>query len=231
MREIENLVTGERHLLEWSGVRLRIDPARRPCSPVPLYRVRLTHEYQARHHVEMPCAETADDGLWFKDAVIYQLHVKAFRDSNGDGVGDFAGLTERLDYLRDLGVTTLWLLPFYPEPWPRRRLRHFRLRRHQSRLRHDAGFPPLHAGGQAPRPARHHRAGHQSHIGPARLVQARQAQPARTRARATGTSGATPTRNTRARASSSPTPRSRTGPGMTRPMPFTGTASSRISRT
>ncbi|MGB7278052.1 MAG: maltose alpha-D-glucosyltransferase, partial [Pseudolabrys sp.] len=61
-------------------------------------------------------AHTADDGLWFKDAVIYQLHVKAFRDSNGDGVGDFAGLTERLDYLHDLGVTTLWLLPFYPSP-------------------------------------------------------------------------------------------------------------------
>jgi maltose alpha-D-glucosyltransferase/alpha-amylase len=59
---------------------------------------------------------TAGDGLWFKDAVIYQLHVKAFRDSNGDGVGDFAGLTERLDYLRDLGVTALWLLPFYPSP-------------------------------------------------------------------------------------------------------------------
>jgi maltose alpha-D-glucosyltransferase / alpha-amylase len=60
--------------------------------------------------------QTAEDGLWFKDTVIYQLHVKAFRDSNGDGVGDFAGLTERLDYLRDLGVTTLWLLPFYPSP-------------------------------------------------------------------------------------------------------------------
>ena len=60
--------------------------------------------------------QTADDALWFKDAVIYQLHVKAFRDSNGDGVGDFAGLTERLDYLRDLGITTLWLLPFYPSP-------------------------------------------------------------------------------------------------------------------
>jgi maltose alpha-D-glucosyltransferase / alpha-amylase len=57
-----------------------------------------------------------DDGLWFKDAVIYQLHVKAFQDSNGDGIGDFAGLTERLDYLRELGVNTLWLLPFYPSP-------------------------------------------------------------------------------------------------------------------
>jgi len=60
--------------------------------------------------------QAADDGLWFKDAIIYQLHVKAFQDSNGDGIGDFAGLTERLDYLHDLGVTTLWLLPFYPSP-------------------------------------------------------------------------------------------------------------------
>ena len=57
-----------------------------------------------------------EDGLWYKDAIIYQLHVKAFFDSNGDGIGDFAGLTEKLDYLRDLGVTTLWLLPFYPSP-------------------------------------------------------------------------------------------------------------------
>ncbi len=58
----------------------------------------------------------AEDALWFKDAIVYQLHVKAFFDSNNDGVGDFAGLTERLDYLRDLGVNTLWLLPFYPSP-------------------------------------------------------------------------------------------------------------------
>jgi maltose alpha-D-glucosyltransferase/alpha-amylase len=57
-----------------------------------------------------------DDPFWFKDALIYQLHVKAFYDSNGDGIGDFAGLTEKLDYLRDLGVTALWLLPFYPSP-------------------------------------------------------------------------------------------------------------------
>jgi maltose alpha-D-glucosyltransferase / alpha-amylase len=56
------------------------------------------------------------DGLWYKDAIIYQLHVKAFADSNNDGVGDFVGLTEKLDYLQDLGVTTLWLLPFYPSP-------------------------------------------------------------------------------------------------------------------
>ena len=57
-----------------------------------------------------------DDPLWYKDAVIYQLHVKAFFDSSGDGIGDFPGLTSRLDYLQDLGVDTVWLLPFYPSP-------------------------------------------------------------------------------------------------------------------
>ncbi len=59
---------------------------------------------------------SGDDVLWYKDAVIYQLHIKAFFDSNGDGVGDFAGLTSKLDYVKDLGVNTLWLLPFYPSP-------------------------------------------------------------------------------------------------------------------
>src|ERR1700678_3001594 len=58
----------------------------------------------------------ASEAQWYKDAIIYQLHVRAFRDSNGDGIGDFAGLTQNLDYLQDLGVTALWLLPFYPSP-------------------------------------------------------------------------------------------------------------------
>ncbi len=53
---------------------------------------------------------------WYRDAIIYQLHVRAFKDSSGDGVGDFLGLTEKLDYLQDLGVTAVWLLPFYPSP-------------------------------------------------------------------------------------------------------------------
>ena len=53
---------------------------------------------------------------WFRDAVIYELHVRAFADSNGDGTGDFNGLTSRLDYLVDLGITAIWLLPFYPSP-------------------------------------------------------------------------------------------------------------------
>ena len=56
------------------------------------------------------------DPLWYKDAVIYETHVKAFFDGNGDGIGDFQGLTEKLDYLETLGVTCLWLLPFFPSP-------------------------------------------------------------------------------------------------------------------
>ena len=56
------------------------------------------------------------DALWYKDAIVYELHVKAFHDSNDDGIGDFLGLAEKLDYIRDLGVNTVWLLPFYPSP-------------------------------------------------------------------------------------------------------------------
>ncbi|MGZ3416830.1 MAG: maltose alpha-D-glucosyltransferase [Polyangiales bacterium] len=56
------------------------------------------------------------DSLWHKDAIIYQLHVRAFHDSNGDGIGDFLGLTDKLEYIKDLGVNTVWLLPFYPSP-------------------------------------------------------------------------------------------------------------------
>ncbi len=57
-----------------------------------------------------------DSEHWYKDAVIYELHVRAFQDSDNDGIGDFRGLITRLDYLQDLGVNALWLLPFYPSP-------------------------------------------------------------------------------------------------------------------
>ncbi len=60
--------------------------------------------------------DLSDDPLWFKDAVIYEIHIRAFNDSNGDGVGDIVGLIEKLDYLSDLGVTAIWILPFYPSP-------------------------------------------------------------------------------------------------------------------
>ncbi len=59
---------------------------------------------------------SAGDPLWYKDAVIYQLHVKSFYDSNGDGIGDFRGALQRMDYVADLGVTCLWLLPFFASP-------------------------------------------------------------------------------------------------------------------
>ena len=55
--------------------------------------------------------------LWYKDAIIYQLHIRAFCDANEDGIGDLRGLTGKLDYLQDLGVNAIWLLPFYPSPW------------------------------------------------------------------------------------------------------------------
>ena len=58
-----------------------------------------------------------DDPLWYKDAIIYEAHVRAFYDSNADGMGDFRGLAEKLDYLEDLGITAIWLLPFFPSPW------------------------------------------------------------------------------------------------------------------
>src|SRR5213595_1524436 len=56
------------------------------------------------------------DPLWYKDAVIYELHVKTFHDSDGDGIGDFRGLIQKLDYLQELGISAIWLLPFYPSP-------------------------------------------------------------------------------------------------------------------
>jgi len=61
-------------------------------------------------------AASDDDPLWYKDAIIYQAHVKSFFDKNNDGVGDFQGLTQKLDYLQSLGITCLWLLPFFPSP-------------------------------------------------------------------------------------------------------------------
>src|SRR4030042_3376420 len=57
-----------------------------------------------------------DTPLWYKDAVIYELHLKAFYDSSGEGIGDLKGLTEKLDYLEGLRITAIWLLPFYPSP-------------------------------------------------------------------------------------------------------------------
>ena len=93
--------------------------------------------------------------LWYKNAVIYCLSVGTFMDANGDGVGDFQGLMRRLDYLHGLGVTAIWLMPFQPSPGTRRRLRHLRLLRRRSALRHARRLRRVHPRLQA---ARHPRA-------------------------------------------------------------------------
>ena len=81
------------------------------------------HEHEHEHAHGTAAAQRrgkrsllTDDPLWYKDAVIYQVHVKSFYDANNDGVGDFAGLLAKLDYIAGLGVTAIWLLPFYPSP-------------------------------------------------------------------------------------------------------------------
>ena len=74
---------------------------------------RTPHLEEAEHGATTP---VSDEALWYKDAVIYQLNVKAFFDSNDDGVGDFQGVAQKLDYVKELGVNTIWLMPFYPSP-------------------------------------------------------------------------------------------------------------------
>jgi maltose alpha-D-glucosyltransferase/alpha-amylase len=64
-----------------------------------------------------PTSTLDSDPLWYKDAIIYEIHVRAYCDDQEDGMGDFRGLTKKLDYLRDLGINTIWLLPFFPSPW------------------------------------------------------------------------------------------------------------------
>ncbi len=119
-----------------------------------------------------PSAVTPDP-QWYKDAVIYQLHVKSFFDSNNDGIGDFPGLIEKLDYLAEIGVTAIWLLPFYPSP---RRDDGYDISEYRGvhpEYGNIARCAPLHRGSPCARPARHHRTGDQPHLRPASLVPAR----------------------------------------------------------
>ena len=97
-------------------------PSRDPGQPIP---VEQTGTETPTPSVARVDAESGISGngkaplhkpLWYQEAVIYQAHVKSFYDSNGDGIGDFVGLTQKLEYLADLGITALWILPFYPSP-------------------------------------------------------------------------------------------------------------------
>ena len=168
---------------------------------------------------------------WYKDAIIYQVHVKAYQDSDGDGVGDFAGLMSRLDHIQELGATAIWLLPFYPSPL---RDDGYDIADYKSinpSLRDDGRFQGL-------RGARRTGAACASSPNSSSTTPRDQHpwfQKARRRRRAarsgTSTSGRTTTTSGPRRGSSSPTRKSRTGPGTTRRSNITGTASSATSRT
>ena len=129
---IENLVTGERHLLEWGGIRLRIDPADDPALLFPLLsrecaamNVRPDIDVAPRPGRRRPLVQGRRSSI--------SCTSRRSADSNDDGVGDFAGLTERLDYLQRPRRHDALAAAVLSEPRPRRRLRHLRLRRHQSR--------------------------------------------------------------------------------------------------
>ena len=178
----------------------------------------------------MKQAASTSDPLWYKDAIIYELHVKAFEDSNNDGIGDFGGLIQKLDYLRDLGVTCLWLLPFFPSPLKDDGydisdyldvhpsygtlddFKTFLTAAHDRDLQVLIELVVNHTSDQHP------------------WFQGGASGAAAGRRSATSTFGATPTRNTKTPGSSSRTRKSPTGPGTRWRRHTTGTGFSRISR-
>ena len=196
----------------------------------PIRRPRMTkQDAPGSAEAEVGHESPETDPLWYKDAIIYEFHVRAFCDSGDDGIGDFRGLTQKLDYLQDLGVTAIWLLPFYPSP-----------------LRDDgydiADYTDVHpaygtlerlqgvsARGARARLAGHYRTGAQSHFRSAPVVSTRPP----------GAAGKSRARflclerhagqSTRTRGSSSRISRLRTGRGIPSPTPITGIAFTRIS--
>ena len=174
---------------------------------------------------------SAADPLWYKDALIYELHVRAFKDSNGDGVGDFPGLIQKLDYLQDLGVTCLWLLPFFPSP----------LKDDGYDISDYLDVHPMYGSiddFRAFLKAAHGRGlqvmielvlNHTSDQHP--WFQAARQAPPGSPERDFYTFGATQTKSTATPASSSAIRNSPTGTGIPSPKPTSGTASSRINRT
>src|SRR5262249_42028020 len=96
---------------------LASDPARgRSVMDAPIAHATLVKRAPSQAKAAVAAQAFNSDPLWYKDAIIYQLHVKSYYDSNNDGAGDFAGLISKLDYIADLGVNAIWLLPFYPSP-------------------------------------------------------------------------------------------------------------------
>ena len=119
------------------------------------------------------------DPLWYKDAIIYEVHVRAFHDSDGDGIGDFGGLTREARLSARPGRHGHLAAAVLSVAAAGRRLRHRRLHRRPSALRHAGRFPGVSARGASPRPAGHHRAGAEPHLRPASLVPASAARAGR----------------------------------------------------
>ncbi len=179
-----------------------------------------------------PVAETfvSEDPSWYKRAVFYEVLVRGFKDSNGDGTGDLRGLIEKLGYLEWLGVDCLWLLPLYESPL---RDGGYDISDYMKILPDFGdlgGLRPVDRGRARARPAHHHRPGDEPHQRPASLVPGVPARPrgaVRRLLRLVGrTDRATPTHR-----SSSSAPRSPTGPTTRSASSTTGTASSTTSRT
>ncbi len=179
----------------------------------------------------MKASGSAPDPLWFKDAIIYELHVRAFFDSNNDGIGDFQGLTQRLDYLQDLGVTCLWLLPFFPSPL---KDDGYDISDYLN-VHPDYGtlddFQGLSRGGARAQHASDDRVGNQSHLRSASVVSTRPVgAPGFGRTRFLCLERDTK-RNMPTRGLFSPTQKSQTGPGTQLRKPTIGTVSFLINPT
>lgn len=170
------------------------------------------------------------DPLWYKDAVIYQVHVKSFFDSNNDGIGDFPGLIAKLDYIADLGVNTIWLLPFYPSP---RRDDGYDIAEYRG-VHSDYGTMADAKRFIAEAHKRGLRVITELVIEPTPRISTRgssvRARPSPARRRGISMCGRMTIRNTTARGSFSSTRKNPTGPGTRLPASTSGTVSIRTSR-
>ena len=118
-------------------------------------------------------ATPTNDPTWWKHAVIYEIYPRSFQDSNGDGIGDLNGITQRLDYLQKLGVDAIWISPMYPLAAGRLRLRRLRLSKRRSPVRHPRRLRPPRRRGQGAQHPRHPRHGPQPHLRQAPVVHRR----------------------------------------------------------
>ena len=113
---VEDLLTGQRFTWHGKVQQVWLDPAGQPLRDLADRATRSAGLSSRAVSMRSSAMIDRSDPLWYKDAVIYQLHIKAFFDANNDGIGDFAGLMQKLDYVQELGVNTVWVLPFYPSP-------------------------------------------------------------------------------------------------------------------